>query len=259
MATILDRIVLAKQQELERCKRDVPLEALEERIASQPAALNFSGALMGDRVRLIAEVKRASPSKGILRSDFDPVALADTYAKNGAAAISVLTDAHFEGTLAHMKVVKEAVAPMGVPVLRKDFIFDPYQVYEARAYGADAILLIVSLLTSRGIGEYLNLAQRFWMQCLVEVHTQEELRSALNAGVEIIGINNRDLNTFDTDLSVTERLAPLIPGGKIIVSESGINTREDIQKLKRLRVHAALVGEALITAPDTAAKVRELV
>lgn len=259
MSNILDKIVRAKQQELINNKIQVPLEELEECITATPNPLNFSGALMGDRVRIIGEVKKASPSKGILRSNFDPVVLATTYANNGAAAVSVLTDIHFKGTLDHMQKVKKALFPIGVPVLRKDFIFDPYQVYEARAYGADAILLIASLLTAESISELLALAHEFWIQCLVEIHNENDLKKALDAGAEIIGINNRNLNTFETDISATEQLVPHIPSGKIVVSESGIHNPKDIYELKKLRVNAALVGEALVTSKDVAAKVRELV
>ena len=258
MATILDDIVTAKREELHRQRSEVPLEALEERIAAQPAPLNFSGALLGDRVRLIAEVKKASPSRGLLCPDFDPVRLADTYVNNGAAAISVLTDPRFQGTLEHLAAVKRAVVQRGTPVLRKDFIFDPYQVYEARACGSDAILLIVAVLGPQELSELLTLSRRLLMQCLVEVHTKEEVDVALEAGAEIVGINNRDLRTFRTDLSVTRELAGLIPRGKVVVSESGISAREDILELRGLGVHAALVGEALLTARDVGAAVREL-
>ena len=258
MSTILDQIVEAKRQELERRKSNVSLEALERQIASQARPLNFSGSLLGDRVRLIAEIKKASPSRGLLCPEFDPLMLANIYVENGAAAVSVLTDHHFQGTLEHLAAVKQSLIPRGIPVLRKDFILDPYQVYEARAWGADAILLIAAILTPRDMQELLSLSRVFWMQCLVEVHTRPELEVAIGAGAEIIGINNRDLSTFYTDLSVTEELAPLVPRGKVIVSESGISTREDMLKLTRLGVHAALVGEALVTAADIGSKVREL-
>ena len=258
MQTILDDIVAAKRGELETQKSQLSLEALEQRIATQPRPLNFSGALFGERVRLIAEVKKASPSRGLLRPDFDPVGLACTYVDNGAAAVSVLTDPRFQGTLDHMEAVKRALIPRGTPVLRKDFIFDPYQVYEARAWGADALLLIVAILTPGGLAELLALSRQHWMQCLVEVHTGDELSVALDSGAEIVGINNRDLRTFRTDLSVTRELAPLLPRGKVVVSESGIDARDDILELKRLGVHAALVGEALVTASDVGSKVREL-
>ena len=212
----------------------------------------------GDRVRLIAEVKKASPSRGLLAPNFDPVLLATTYAQNGAAAISVLTDPRFQGTLEHLASVKQAVLPVGTPALRKDFVFDPYQVYEARACGADAVLLIVSILTPQKLADFLSLGRELGMECLVEVHTPEELQAALDAGAEIIGINNRDLRTFHTDLAVTRELAQLVPRDKVIVSESGISTGEDMLNLKDLGVNAALVGEALVTAPDVGAKVREL-
>ena len=258
MRTILDDIVAAKRGELERQRLQVPLESLERRIAARPPPLNFSGALLGEKVRLIGEVKKASPSRGLLCPDFDPVRLAKTYADNGAAAISVLTDPRFQGTGEHLEAVKQALLHRGIPVLRKDFIFDPYQVCEARAWGADAILLIATMLTPNDLEELQDLGRHYWMQCLVEVHTRKELETALEAGAEIIGINNRDLRTFHTDLSVTSELAKLVPKGKIIVSESGINAKEDMLNLKQMGVHAALVGEALVTAQDVGAKVREL-
>ena len=258
-ASILDKILETKREEVERLKRETPISELEERIARQSPALNFSGALMGRDVRLIAEVKKASPSKGMLNSNLDPVQMAATYAANGAAVVSVLTEQkHFLGSIDHLAAVKEALLSQGVPVLRKDFIFDPYQVYEARAYGADALLLIVAALTQDSLSELLDLSQSLWMQCLVEVHNEAELQVALDVGVEVIGINNRDLRTFHTDLAVTERLVPLIPSGKVIVSESGINTREDVLHVKRLGVNAVLIGESLVTASDVAEKVREL-
>ena len=215
---------------------------------------------MGDEVRLIAEVKRASPSRGMLRRHLDPVALARTYAENGAAAVSVLTEGpHFQGSLEHLWEVKEALTPYRTPVLRKDFIFDSYQVYESRAYGADAILLIVGILTPKRLEELLNLSRELYLQCLVEIHDEKELEVALEVGAEVIGINNRDLRTFHTDVSLSERLVRLIPRGKIVVSESGISTREVALNLKRRGIHAVLVGEALVVASDVAAKVRELV
>ena len=258
MATILDDIVAAKRHELEQQRSEVSLEALERRIEAQLRPLNLSGALLGDRVRLIAEIKKASPSRGLLCPDFDPVRLASCYVENGAAAISVLTDLRFQGTLEHLSAVKQVSLSYGVPVLRKDFIFDPYQVTEARAYGADAMLLIVAILTPEQLTALLSLARQYWMQCLVEVHTAEELDTALDAGAEIIGINNRDLRSFRTDLSVTKALAQQIPRGKLVVSESGISTKDDIQDLRKMGVHAALVGEALVTSSDIGSKVHEL-
>ena len=260
MADILRKIVEVKRREVERLKVKVPIAELEKRIEAQAPPLNLAGALFGDSVRIIAEVKKASPSKGLLRKDFSPATLAKIYADNGAAAISVLTNAdHFQGSIEHLAAVHSVANPRKIPVLRKEFIFDPYQVYEARAFGADAILLIVAMLTIDELKSLMALSQKFWMQCLVEVHDEEELKVALNAGAEIVGINNRDLRTFTTDLEVTERLASKIPFGKVVVSESGINNPEHIRRIKSAGAHAALIGEALVTSPDVAAKLGELV
>ena len=257
--TILDKILESKRAEVERHRRETPMPALRERTAGMPAPLNFAGALWGAQVRLIAEVKRASPSKGLLAPQFDPVALATCYAENGAAAISVLTERdHFQGGLEHLETVKEAVAPLGTPVLRKDFLYDPYQLHEARAHGADAVLLIVAMLEPALLRELLAVGRELWLQALVEVHSQRELETALKAGAEVIGINHRDLRTFDVDLSLTERLRPMIPPGVLVVAESGISTADDVAALRKARVNAVLVGEALMLAPDVGAKVREL-
>ena len=210
MPGILDEIVDVKRREVERLKVETPRAELERRIETQTPALNLAGALMGDRVRVIGEAKRSSPVKGLLREDFDPVALATAYAENGAAAISVLTNVeHFGGSIADMVAVRERMYGLGVPVLRKDFLFDPYQVHESRAHGADAILLIVSILPPDLLAELIALSRTLWMQCLVEVHDEAELETAVSAGAEIVGINNRNLRTFETSLEVTERLAPL--------------------------------------------------
>ena len=260
MADILQNIVKVKRREVERLKVEVPILELERRIEGQQPALNLAGALFGDAVRIIAEVKKASPSKGLLREDFEPKSLAKTYADNGAAAISVLTNAdHFQGSIDHLSAVHSVANPRKIPVLRKEFTFDEYQVYEARAYGADAILLIVAMLSPDELKSLMALSQKFWMQCLIEVHDEEELKVALDAGAEIIGINNRDLRTFITDLEVTERLASKIPFGKVVVSESGISNREHIRRIRSAGAHAALIGEALVTAPDVGAKLGELV
>jgi len=258
MPTILDEIVEAKRKEVALQKEAVSLADLEGHITSRATPENFSSALRGRGVQLISEVKKASPSRGLLCPDFDPVRLARTYSNNGAAAISVLTDLRFQGELDHLSQIKQSGASQRLPVLRKDFIFDPYQVYEARAVGADALLLIVAILTPQLLSELLALTQKLWMQCLVEIHDRAELQIAVDAGAEVIGINNRDLNTFKTDLEVTERLAPLIPRGKIIVSESGISNRDDLRNLGEMGVSAVLVGEALVTATDVGTKVREL-
>ena len=258
MPSILDKIVAAKSEELADAKAVASLPDLEKAAAEQPAALDLSAALTGNGIKLIAEVKKASPSRGLLSPDFDPVRLAGTYVANGAAAVSCLTDARFQGELAHLSAIKQSGASRLAPVLRKDFIFDPYQVCEARSAGADAILLIVAILETAQLRDLLETARSLGMQCLVEVHDETELETALGTGAEIFGINNRDLHTFATDLAVTQRLAPLVPNGKVVVSESGIFTRDDLQLLDRSGVNAVLVGEALVTAPDIAAKVREL-
>ena len=255
--TILDTIFAAKRLELEQQKKAIPLTILRQwcDVASAPAG--FAEALSGEGVSLIAEVKKASPSRGLLRKHFNPVQLATTYVQVGASAVSVLTDSHFQGDLSHLSEVKGALG-RGIPVLRKDFVFDPYQVYQSRATGADAILLIVAMLEPRQLGELMALTTELSLDCLVEVHNEEELEVAVSAGVEIVGINNRDLHTFDTDIAVTARLAPQIPADKIIVSESGISGPQHIAQLAELGVHAVLVGEALVTRNDVGAAVREL-
>ncbi len=258
MPSILDKIVAAKRQELAEAQRAASLTHLQHAAAQQPTPLDLVGALGGDRIRLIAEVKKASPSRGLLSPDFDPVRLAGIYVSNGAAAVSCLTDPRFQGELGHLSSIKLSGASGQAPVLRKDFIFDPYQVFEARAAGADAILLIVAILEPEQLAELLETAGSLGMQCLVEVHDETELETAVDTGADIIGINNRDLHTFTTDLAVTRRLAPQVPDGKVIVSESGIFTRDDLALLDVVGVNAVLVGEALVTAPDIASKVRVL-
>ena len=254
---MLNRIIAEKREEVAQRKRSLPLSTLKERIAQRKAPLDFASALSGDGIRLIAEVKRASPSRGILCADFDPVALAKTYAQAGAAAISVLTEVnYFQGSIDHLVAIREEVR---LPLLRKDFIFDPYQIYESRAYGADALLLIVAILSQEQLGELLSLGRSLGLRCLVEVHNEGEVERALSSGAEIIGINNRDLKTFIVDISTTRRLRPLIPKERIVVSESGISRREDVEKLKEWGVRAVLVGEALVTAEDIPTKMKELI
>ena len=258
MPSILDKIVAAKREELADAQRAAPLAAVQRMAMEQPRPLSLSAALSGDGIRLIAEVKKASPSRGLLSPDFDPVRLAGTYIANGAAAVSCLTDPRFQGELAHLSAIKQSGVSGSAPVLRKDFLFDLYQVYEARAAGADGILLIVAILDPALLKELLQIAQSLSMQCLVEVHDESELETAVEADAEIIGINNRDLHTFTTDLTVSQRIAPLVPGDRVVVSESGIFTPDDLRLLSAFRVNAVLVGEAIVTNPDVAAKVREL-
>jgi len=234
----------------------MPLSYLEERVAKRKAPLDLAAALRDDNIRLIAEVKRASPSRGVLCPDFHPVELAKKYAQGGAAAISVLTEVkHFQGSIDYLAAIREEVP---LPLLRKDFIFDPYQIYESSAYGADALLLIVAILSQKQLEELLLLSHSIGLKCLVEVHNENETEQAILSGAEIIGINNRDLNTFTIDINTTRRLRSIIPRERIVVSESGIKSQHDIRKLKEWGVNAILVGEALVTASDTLSKMREL-
>ena len=258
MPSILDEIVAKKRDELASSVASTPMAALRDMISRRPTALDFPGALRKDGISLIAEVKKASPSKGLLRADFSPVALAQTYRDNGASAISVITDSHFLGEPAHLTAVKESGASADLPVLRKDFIFDEYQVYEARAIGADTYLLIVDILSAAQLSELIAVGKSLGMTPLVEAHDADEIATAADAGAEVIGINNRNLHTFVTDLATTEQLARFIPAGKVIVSESGISTPDDLARLEPFQVDAVLVGEALVTAEDTGAKVRAL-
>jgi len=256
---ILDRIVANKRREIAEARLRVPREEMKLRAAAAPPTLDFAAVLAGPGVKLIAEVKKASPSRGVIRAAFDPAAVARVYAANGAAAISVLTDErYFQGRLSYLKDVKVALAKKPVPVLRKDFIVDAYQVYESRAAGADAILLIVAALAPTHLHELMRLSGTLGMQCLVEAHDEAELDMALRAHAHIIGINNRDLKTMEVDIGTTERLKPLVPPGHIVVSESGIRDRRDVLRMQRLRVDAVLVGEALMASGDVANKMREL-
>jgi indole-3-glycerol phosphate synthase len=255
---ILDQIVSHNRRELEYKKLSLPVTEVQRLASGQPPALDLASALRGDGIQLIAEVKKASPSRGIIRHDFNPVEIAEVYAANGAAAVSVLTETkYFQGSLDHLKDIRKAL-PNKLPLLRKDFIFDPYQVYESRAYGADSLLLIVAILEPAKLQELLKISHELKMSCLVEVHNEAEVEIALKSEARIIGINNRDLTTFNVDIATTERLRPLIPPDRIVVSESGIKERADIEKLIQLGVDAVLVGECLMSAPDIAAKMKEL-
>lgn len=257
----LDRILANTASELERRKTLRTLSEIEREAAGQPAPLPFVAALRGTGVSLIAEVKRASPSKGAIAPDVIATDVAREYIAGGATAISVLTDeTFFRGTIEDL----EAVASLGrgsqppIPVLRKDFVIDPYQIVEARAAGASAILLIVAALERTLLTELLDVARGANLTALVEVHDEAELETALGVGASLIGVNNRDLRSFGVDLATTERLATLVPDGVTLVGESGIRARADVQRLGRAGVHAVLVGERLMVAPDRAAAVREL-
>ncbi len=254
---MLDQILATKRLEIEEAKVRLPFEELKRRLAGHLAERGFRTTLtQPGTLQLIAELKRKSPSRGMLRERFDPVSLAQQLEEAGAAALSVVTDEKFFG--GHLDFLKDVKAFVQVPVLRKDFILDPYQVYEAAWHQADAVLLIVQALTEEELQQCLIAADALGMDALVEVHNHEELKIALGAGAGVIGINHRDLKTFTVDTEVAARLVPHIPKGKCIVAESGIQTRHDLERLKALGVHAVLIGEALMTAPDPAAKVREL-
>ncbi len=256
-ATILDEIIAYKLQEIAHDKAVQPLATMRRAAASADQPRDFAAALRAPGIGLIAEVKRASPSKGTLRPDLDPETQAATYTGNGAAAISVLTDERFfRGSLADLRAVRNTVS---IPVLRKDFVLDPYQVYQARAYGADAILLIVAALEDRALCDLQTLAHNLGMVALVEVHDRAELDRALAVSPQLIGINNRNLRTFDVSLDTTETLRPHVPDDIIVIAESGIHTRADVARLCKIGVDAMLVGTALVTACDTAAMVRSLV
>ncbi len=256
---ILKEIVEKKETRVSQSKITVPVHNLLSKIDQTGIPLNFAGCLMGDSLRVIAEIKKASPSKGIFRAQLDVSDLSHTYVQNGAAAVSVLTNEdHFMGSIEDLAEVGEVVHPKGIPVLRKEFIFDEYQIYEARAFGADAILLIVSMLSESQIREFMELANSLYLQCLVEIHDEHELEIAVNCGAEVIGINNRNLRSFRTCISVTENLAPKIPSNAIIVSESGISTKEDAETVFRAGATAILVGESLVTAPDAGQALRAL-
>jgi indole-3-glycerol phosphate synthase len=245
---ILDDILANKRAEVADRLTRVSLEEQQERAAAASPARDFLGALRKPGVSIISEIKRQSPAKGALRLDMDAPTMAATYAGAGASCISVLTDEkYFKGNDADLIAVRERVS---VPVLRKDFVVSPYQIYEARAIGADCVLLIVLALTPDEITEMAALAKSLGMAALVEVHTEHELKVALDVGSELVGVNNRDLTRMVTDVSTTAKLRPLVPAGVTLVSESGIRTAEDIAMLRDLGVDAALVGESLVTAPD---------
>jgi indole-3-glycerol phosphate synthase len=255
---ILDDIVKNKIEELAETKRKAPLEEVKKKAVLQPEALNFAECLKTDRVSIIAEVKKASPSLGVIRKVFNPVEIAKIYAANGASAISVLTETkYFTGSLEYVSRIKKATHA-SIPILRKDFIIEPYQVYESRAAGADAILLITAILKASRLRELIHLAHELGLQCLVETHSEPEILVALDSGARIIGINNRDLSTFTVDINTTLRLSQMVPKGCLAVSESGIRTRQDIEILRRHGVKAVLIGERLMSAPDIAVALREL-
>jgi len=254
---ILSRIIEDKRKVVDEAKKANPQLDLVKGIKSLSVKSSFKKNISRPHhINLIAEIKKASPSKGILRGDFNPVKIAITYQANGASAISVLTDERFfEGRLDYISKVRGNVS---IPILRKDFFIDEYQIYETVASGAEAILLIPEILSMAEMTKFYNLATELGLDCLVEVHNEEDIEKALAIGASIIGINNRDLHTFKVDLGVTQRLIRLISQNKVIVSESGIKSYEDIMFLKSLGVNAVLIGEVFMEADDIGAKMREL-
>src|SRR5438067_1705334 len=266
MTTILEQILATKRQEVEDRRQRMPVDALKETIGTLGRPRNFFHAVTrsGPKpLNLIAEVKKASPSAGVLRENFDPVAIARTYAAAGADALSVLTDEkYFQGKLEYIHAIRDVVK---LPVLRKDFIIDPYQVYETRASGADAMLLIAECLETSQLIDLQILATELNLTCLIEVHDIDNLMRVRDRVIgfphrsySLLGINNRDLRTFKTDLGTTLRVTELIEDKEVLVSESGINTNDDIKKLAAAGVRAVLVGESLMRSEDIAAKIREL-
>jgi len=253
---ILDEIVAYKKLELAETKRRVPLSELKVKAGDAAPVRGFEKALGGKEIGLVAEVKKASPSKGVIREDFDPVDIARTYAKSGASCLSVLTEQkYFQGKLEYLSAIRKAVE---LPLLRKDFIVDEYQIFEARAAGADAILLIAACLERRQIEDLLGVARGLGLDILVESHTYKELDKSLLAGATLVGINNRDLQSFSVSLQTTLDLLKDIPDDRTVVSESGIKTREDVTKLQQAGVDAILVGESLMREKDIGKKVKEL-
>jgi indole-3-glycerol phosphate synthase len=254
---ILDAIIANKKEELSETKRQVPFLDVKTKASHAEPARGFVKSLTspGD-IRLIAEVKKASPSKGVIRDEFDPVMIAQIYEESGASSLSVLTESRFfQGTLAYLGLIRKAVK---LPLLRKDFIIDEYQIHEARAAGADAILLIAACLEKQQIEDYLAIAHQLGLDVLVESHTYKELDRSLRAGATLVGINNRDLTTFAVSLQTTLDLLNDIPDDRIVVSESGIRTRDDVVKLHQAGVDAVLVGESLMREKDIGRKVKEL-
>jgi indole-3-glycerol phosphate synthase len=255
-AMFLRKIVEGKREEISGQKILLPLSDLKRRLAGLSSPIDFGAALRSRPCAIIAEVKRSSPSKGRIREEFEPVAIARIYAESGAAAISVVTERRFfEGRASFLSEIRRAVQ---IPLLRKDFIIDAYQLYEARLLGADAVLLIARILDDPCLREFIALSRELGISPLVEVHDEADLEKAVCAGAGLIGINNRDLSTFSTDLGVSLRLAPLVPPGALVVSESGIRSRKDIEKLGTAGIRAFLVGETLMREPDVSRKLKEL-
>jgi indole-3-glycerol phosphate synthase len=253
---ILQKIIKNRREEVARQKEILPIAELRQMLADRPPTRDFEGAIRHRDCAVIAEVKRSSPSKGRIREDFNPVEIAGIYEDHGAAAISILTERKFfEGNAAYVPQIRRAVR---LPLLRKDFIVDPYQISETRVLGADALLLIARLLGANELQDFIGLSSELGLAALVEVHDEADVEKAVSSGARIVGINNRDLATFHTDLDVSIRLARRIPKGILVVSESGISSRGDIETLMGAGIHAVLVGESLMKEKDIGKKLREL-
>ena len=255
--TILDQIFENKKKELESRKNELPLEELNKKIEkSSLLKYDFKTNLKRHKISLIAEIKKASPSLGLIREDFNHITIAKNYQESGADAISVITDNHyFQGDISFIEDIKRKTC---LPIIRKDFIFDEYQVYESKAYGADAILLIAGILSREELKNLISLAKSFGMDCLVETHTYLEIEKAIESGAEIIGINNRDLRSFNVDINNFVNLSRFIPKDKIIVCESGIFSRADALRAKHAGANAILVGTSLMISKDIKSKIKEL-
>ena len=257
MATILDKMVVRKRREIEEARHRVPVRELETQLTSAPAPRDFQAALQQPgEIQIIAEVKKASPSAGVLRADFDPIAIAQTYQRHGAACVSVLTDGpFFQGSLRDLSAIRSRVT---IPLLRKDFILDRYQLLEARVAGADAVLLIAEILEGERLPQLLHEANELGLQVLVELYEEDNLARVIDSGARLIGINNRSLHTFVTRLEHTLELVDGVPQECCLVSESGIRDRKDIERLAQAGVRAVLIGETLMRAPDIGAALDEL-
>ena len=254
--TILDRIVEARRESVGKRQRLVPLPVLKMAVAKAAPPRDFAAAISGTSLNIIAELKKASPSRGVIRADFDVATLAVSLAAAGAAALSVLTEEDFfQGSLLNLKQARDA---SGIPALRKDFLFDPWQVWEARSVGADSFLLIAAILDDAQLAQLLALGRELGMEALVEVHSRAELDRALQAGARVLGVNNRDLKTFTVKLETSLELIASIPDDCIAVSESGLRSHADLQRLRAAGFDAFLIGEQLMQAPDPAAALREL-
>jgi len=257
MGTILSRIIESRWAEVARRRRIMPETVLRIAAGKADAPRDFAGALVRDEVNVIAEIKKASPSAGVLRREFEPVSLARAFEQSGAAALSVLTEEeNFQGALAHLRDARAAVS---LPVLRKDFIVDPWQVWEARAANADSFLLIAAALDDAALAGLLNLGRELGMEALVEVHTAEELERVLAAGARILGVNNRNLHTLEVRVETSLELAGMIPEDCVAVSESGLRSAEDLRKLSAAGFDAFLIGESLMREPDPGAALKRLI